>query len=109
MDASVALAWCFPDEASDYEDQVLVELEGHALLVPALWSIEITAGRRSRVKQPEIRRFVELLSELTVVMDSRSVTDAVRNILPLGREHLLSAYDADRRHAKGALRGRPSR
>ena len=49
--------------------------------------------RRDRVKQPEIRRFVELRSELTVVMDSRSVTDAVSNILPPGRELLLSAYD----------------
>jgi predicted nucleic acid-binding protein len=27
-------------------------------------------------------------------MDSRSITNAVTNILPLGREHLLSAYDA---------------
>lgn len=99
VDASVTLAWCFPDEASDYADRVLVALEGHAVLVPALWSIEITnalliAERRKRVKQTEIRRFVELLSELAVVMDSRSVTDAVTNILPLGREHLLSAYDA---------------
>jgi predicted nucleic acid-binding protein len=99
IDASVALAWCFPDEASAYADKVLVALEGHAVVVPALWSIEITnalliAERRKRVKQPEIRRFVELLSELTVVMDSRSVTETVSNILPLGGEHLLSAYDA---------------
>ena len=44
----------------------LVALEGRAILVPALWSVEITnavlmAERRKRVKQPEIRRFVELL------------------------------------------------
>ena len=40
---------------------VLVALEGRAILVPALWSVEITnpvlmAERRKRVKQPEIRR-----------------------------------------------------
>ncbi len=55
------LAWCFPDEASEYADGVLVALEGRAILVPALWSVEITnavlmAERRKRVKQPEIRR-----------------------------------------------------
>jgi predicted nucleic acid-binding protein len=33
IDASVALAWCFQDEASDYADDVLGALEGHAMLV----------------------------------------------------------------------------
>ena len=91
IDASVALAWCFPDEASEYGDGVLVALEGRAILVPALWSVEITnavlmAERRKRVKHPEIRRFVELLDALTVIMDSQSVTESVSNILPIARE-----------------------
>ena len=99
IDASVALAWCFQDEASEYADGVLVALEGLAILVPALWSAEITnavlmAERRKRVKQPEIRRFVELLDGLTVIMDSQSVAENVSNILPIAREYGLSAYDA---------------
>ena len=99
VDASVALAWCFPDEGSDYADRVLVAVEGHVVLVPALWSIEITnallvAEKRKRIKQVETRRFIDLLSELTVVMDARSVADAVSDILPLGREYVISAYDA---------------
>ena len=54
--------------------------KGCAILVPALCSVEITnavlmAERRKRVKQPEIRRFVELLDALTVIMDSQSVTE----------------------------------
>jgi hypothetical protein len=28
IDASTALAWCFPDETGDYADGVLVALEG---------------------------------------------------------------------------------
>jgi hypothetical protein len=40
IDAAVALA-CFPDEASTYADGVLVALEGEALLVPAVWTLEI--------------------------------------------------------------------
>ena len=99
IDASVALAWCFPDEASDYADDVLVALEGHSILVPTLWPIEITnallvAERRKRIKQSAIRQFVELLDGLTVVMNSQSVTESVSNVLPLAREHGLSAYDA---------------
>jgi predicted nucleic acid-binding protein len=99
VDASVALAWCFPDEGSDYADRVLVALEGHAILVPALWSIEITnallvAERRKRVRQLETRRFIDLLSDLKVEMEAQSVADAVGNVLPLGREYVLSAYDA---------------
>lgn len=99
IDASVALAWGFPDEASDYAEQVLLALEGQTILVPALWATEITnavlvAERRKRIRQPEIRRFVELLGDLTVVMDSQTVADSLGNILPLGREYGLSAYDA---------------
>ena len=52
------------------------------------------AERRKRVKQPEIRRFVELLDALTVIMDSQSVTESVSNIVPIAREHGICVYDA---------------
>ncbi len=99
IDASVALAWFFPDETSDYADGVLVALEGQTMLVPTLWAIEITnavlvAERRKRINRPEIRRFVALLNELTVVLDSPPVADTMSNLLPLAREYGLSTYDA---------------
>ena len=46
MDASVALAWCFPDEASEYADAVLVALEGRTVLIPAVQSLEMQMRRR---------------------------------------------------------------
>ena len=99
VDASVALAWCFPDESSDYADAVLVALEGRTILVPAIWGLEITnavlAGERSkRLRQPEIRRFTTLLESLSPVQDVLPVGDHVSNVLPLAREYGLSAYDA---------------
>jgi len=99
VDASVALAWCFPDEANDYADRVLVALEGHAILVPAVWGLEIAnavlSGERSkRLRQPEIRRFTTLLDSLSLVQDVQSVGEHVGNVLPLAREYNLSAYDA---------------
>lgn len=99
VDRSVALAWCFPDESSDYADAVLVALEGRTILVPAIWGLEIAnavlAGERSkRLRQPEIRRFATLLGSLSLVQDTQPVCDHVSNVLPLAREYGLSAYGA---------------
>ena len=99
IDASVALAWCFPDEASDYADSVLLALENETAIIPAIWAVEVANAllvgeRRKRIRQPEIRRFVDLLKNLSVVEDRQPFADTVSNVLPLAREHNLSAYDA---------------
>lgn len=99
VDASVALAWCFPDEASQYADGVLVALKGQVIVVPAVWGLEIANAilvgeRRKRLKQPEILRFVALLEALSILQDSQPVSESVSNVLPLSRQHGLSAYDA---------------
>lgn len=99
VDASIALAWCFPDETSDYADAVLVSLEGKTLLAPAVWSLEIAnavlAGeRRKRLGPSEIRQFTSLLESLSLVQDLRPVASHVNDVLPLARKHGLSAYDA---------------
>ena len=99
IDASTALAWCFPDESSDYADSVLVALEGKTILVPAVWSLEIANAvlvgeRKKRLRQPEILRFITLLESLSVLQDIQPASDHVNNVLPLAREYSLSAYDA---------------
>lgn len=99
VDASVALAWCFPDEASQHADGVLVALKGQAVVVPAVWGLEIANAilvgeRRKRLKQPEILRFVALLEGLSILQDGQAVSESVHNVLPLARAYGLSAYDA---------------
>jgi predicted nucleic acid-binding protein len=99
IDASVALAWCLPDEASGYAETVLSSLEGSTILVPAVWTTEVTNGvlmaeRRRRIQRSEIQRFVGLLDSLTVVVDVSPVTQFMDRTLPLAREYGLSAYDA---------------
>ena len=99
IDASVALAWCSPDEASDYADDVLVALDGRTAMVPAIWPVEVANAllvgeRRKRIRQPEVRRFLDLLKGLSILEDGQPFADTVSNILPLAREHDLSAYDA---------------
>ena len=99
VDASVALAWCFPDEASNYADSVLVAIETQTLIVPAIWAVEIANAllvgeRRKRIRQPDVRRFVELLKDLNIAEDAQAVADTVNNIFPLAQKYRLSAYDA---------------
>lgn len=99
LDASTALAWCFPDEASQYADDVLVALEGLTILVPAVWKLELanailSGERKKRLKQPEIRFFVTLLEGLPVAEDQQPPVGSMGATLPLAREHALSAYDA---------------
>ena len=99
VDASVALAWCFPDEASVYADDVLVALEGKDILIPAVWALEIANAilvgeRQKRLRTPEIQRFTTLLENLSVVQEAPPVGEQVRNVLPLAHAYGLSAYDA---------------
>jgi predicted nucleic acid-binding protein len=99
IDASVALAWCFPDEASDYADSVLFAVEDQSVIVPAIWALEVANAllvgeRRKRIRPLEIRRFVELVSGLSIVEDRQLFSNTVGNVLPLAKEHGLSAYDA---------------
>jgi predicted nucleic acid-binding protein len=99
VDASVALAWCFPDEGSDYADKVLLALDGISILVPAVWSLEVANAilvgeRNKRLHQREIQRFSTLLQNLSVDQDTQSAEENLANVLPLAREYSLSAYDA---------------
>jgi predicted nucleic acid-binding protein len=99
VDASTALAWCFPDETSGYADSVLVALEGSTLMVPAVWGLEVanalSVGERSkRLRQLEIGQFLALLNSLRIVQDLQPVGVYVGHILPMTRDYGLSAYDA---------------
>ena len=99
LDASVALAWCFPDESSDYADAVLVELKGEVVNVPSIWAVELANAllvgeRRKRIKSADVRRFQELLADLTIFEDSQTVTETMANLLPTARHYNLTAYDA---------------
>jgi predicted nucleic acid-binding protein len=99
IDASVALAWCFPDEGTDMTGRVLDALRLRRGIVPSIWPLEITnavlAGeRRKRVVAADIARFLGLLNQLSLTVDVLAAQQSFANILPLARAHGLSAYDA---------------
>lgn len=74
-------------------------LEGRLALIPAVWAAEIANDplvneRRKRIRQPEVRRFVELLKGLSILENGQPFAETVNNIPPLARGHDLSAYEA---------------
>lgn len=99
VDASVALAWCFRDEESDYATRVLRRLAEDTAVVPGLWLLEIANGllageRRSRLSEAEVMQVRGMLADLPITVDASTLDEALGPVLDLARAHNLSAYDA---------------
>ncbi|CAA9562818.1 Death on curing protein, Doc toxin [uncultured Synechococcales cyanobacterium] len=99
LDCSVAMSWCFEDEASAYADLVLDALKGTQAVVPSLWPLEVAnvlsvAERRSCLSASQLTRAITLLQALPIRVDTLTAQQALGATLSLAREHSLSAYDA---------------
>ncbi|HEY5456219.1 MAG TPA: type II toxin-antitoxin system VapC family toxin [Acidothermaceae bacterium] len=97
IDTSVAMAWCFQDEATQATEAVLDLLREDQVVVPAIWPLEVAnvllvAERRGRLSEAQASRFLELLAQLPINVDT-SPTD-LAGIVATGRRHTLSSYDA---------------
>ena len=99
VDASVALAWCFEDEVSEYADQVLGRLDEDRALVPSVWALEIAnalaiAERRRRLSAADVARMALLFLGLPVAVQEVAPQVVLGPVLELARAHGLTAYDA---------------
>ena len=99
VDASITLSWCFADEATEYSRGVLALLERTHAIVPAVWPFEIAntlaiAEHRRRISQDGIRAFLETLRRLPIHVEQRPALWLWQALLPLAREHRITAYDA---------------
>lgn len=99
LDASVALAWHFEDEALEYADRVLDRLQEDDAFVPAVWPLEVANGllaaeRRRRLSAADVAQAQAILSDLPVTVNELALEDALGPVLDLARAHSLSAYDA---------------
>jgi predicted nucleic acid-binding protein len=99
VDASVAAAWCIPDEASHHADEILVRLETAIALVPAIWSFEVVnvvlmAERCKRITPADAEAFFAMQRKLVIHTDSLTMEEYFARVLPLARGSGLSAYDA---------------
>lgn len=111
LDASIALAWCFVDEANPFADHLLDSLAITTAYVPTHWALEVSnvlvvAERRGRINYAEIVQFLHLLESLNLEVDDETTTRSFHESLALARSEKLTIYDAA--YLELALRlGRP--
>ena len=99
LDASVALSWCFKNEATAVGDRVLELLANEAASVPAIWHLEIAnvlalSERRGRITPARSTEFIALLETLVIVIDEETPSRALGRVLDIARAERLTAYDA---------------
>ena len=99
LDCSVAVSWCFEDEASAETDALLDRVAGEGAVVPALWHLElgnvlIQAERRKRLTAADTTTRLELIADLPITTDDETPVRALREVLTLARAEGLTTYDA---------------
>jgi predicted nucleic acid-binding protein len=99
LDASVALAWCFADEATPAAWQVLERLEAESAIAPNLMPLEVAnvlalADRRGRITVARVAEFVDLIEGLPIEINGEATARALRQVLALARAAQLTVYDA---------------
>jgi len=97
IDSSLAAAWCFPDERTDYTNAVLrvisTPLEAVA---PRLWAYEVRNSvlmglRRKRITRADAQDFLESIKGLPIRLADPVSYDGV---FRLADRHGLTVYDA---------------
>ena len=99
LDASTALSWVMPDEATARLDGVQCAVADQGALVPSLWSLEIAnallvASRRGRIDAAFRDAALADLATLPIEIDGETHTCAWNDTLALADAHGLSIYDA---------------
>ena len=95
IDASIALAWCFDDEATDATRALLDRFEDEHAEVPSLWHLELANAlavgeRKKRITPARASEFIALIGELPIVIDEQTANLALGTVLDLARSEGLS-------------------
>ena len=100
LDASVALAWCFPDESTPAAEKLLDFMaDGANAVVPAIWPFEVanallTAERRKRFSMAQVTAALSNLTLLPIAIDAVHVESVFGDVLAVARQGQLTEYDA---------------
>jgi predicted nucleic acid-binding protein len=97
VDASVAIAWLFEDEATPETEAVLDRLSQEEAHAPGLWELEVanvvlSAERRGRLSEAASARIMERLQNLPIRLSPNSAR--IHHLLEVGRRYGLTSYDA---------------
>ncbi len=99
LDCSIAMSWCFEDEARPEADRLLDRLRDEGAIVPMLWFWEVanvlnSAVRRGRLAPREVAARLGLFAALPIEVDQEGVSRAWRETLALAQAQSLTVYDA---------------
>jgi predicted nucleic acid-binding protein len=102
LDASIALSWCFPGDATEntpYSLRILSLLSTEDAIVPEVWAFEIanslyvSSEKRKRITEQQIAEFLTRLKALPITVDVRDLWANV-DLQVQARTWNLAAYDA---------------
>ena len=100
LDCSVAVAWCFEDEATPALDALLDQVQAHDAVVPPLWTLEFAnvllgAVRRGRMTRETMHDQLALVDMLPIATDRDGTGPLWRSTtLALADTEALTFYDA---------------
>lgn len=99
VDSSIALTWCFEDEASTETDELFRQVRDDGAIVPGLWHLELAnvllqAEKRGRITASDVTMRLGLIAELPIAVDQETTSRAWREILAVARAQSLTTYDA---------------
>jgi predicted nucleic acid-binding protein len=102
LDASIAVAWCFPGDPSEntpYSRHILQELASRDALVPEIWPFEIANAifvafnKRKRITEYQVHEYLNLLKALPVRAEHQDIW-ANLALESMARRQDVAAYDA---------------
>ena len=99
IDASLALTWCFEDEATAEGDALFDRVRDDGAVVPVLWPLEmcnvlLQAERRDRMTMAAVSSRLELMADLPITTDMEAPGRAWREVVTLARAEGLTTDDA---------------
>lgn len=99
LDCSVAMAWVFPDEATEETGRLRDSLLAGRAFVPAIWPIEVgnvlrVATGRGRISVGDWARIRTNLEAMPIEIEPVSTSCVWGSVLELAHERRLSVYDA---------------
>lgn len=99
VDSSIAVAWCFADEKSEYTEGVLSEVVENSAVAPVVWPLEtanalLMAERRKRTTRAQTDAALAFLQKLPIHVQEDSSAELRHGTIRLARKYDLTVYDA---------------
>ena len=99
IDASIALAWCLPGEATARTEALLDRVADSDAVASAIWPIEVAnillmSERSGRITEAATLASVQFLRDLPISVDLDVLSAAFTSVLALARNQDLTVYDA---------------